>query len=203
VLTNTVNHCHMSRMTTLTPFNPHCLTPYIGTALAMGQDVAMDALISDCGAYRYWLARVWALGKPILVWVMLNPSTADAQIDDPTIKRCMAFARENGYGGILVVNLFAFRATKPEHMKAAADPVGPDNDLWLALVYEMVKATGGDVVAGWGVHGTLRDRDYDVVAQAERAGVAMKCLGHSKDGCPKHPLYIKGGTPFVPLRRAL
>lgn len=182
-------------------FNRECLTPFIGTALAMGQDVAMDALISPCGAYRYWLARVWEMRKPILIWIMLNPSTADANLDDPTIRRCMSFARENGYGGILVVNLFAFRATKPEDMKAAADPIGPDNDDWLQRVFEYAKDTNSNVACGWGVHGALRDRDWAVAERAEIAGLTPLCLGHSKEGSPKHPLYIKGGTPFVPLRR--
>lgn len=165
-------------------------------------DVLKAAVISDCDAFRYFLARVWDKSLRIMIWVMLNPSTADASLDDPTIRRCAAFARENGYGGIMVVNLFAFRATEPKDMKAAADPVGPDNDDWLRRVFAYALDQGVDVVCGWGVHGVMFDRDYAVAKLAEDMGVVLRCLGKSKDGCPKHPLYIKGGTPFVPLRDA-
>src|SRR5262245_19133112 len=87
-----------------------------------------EALISPCGLYRYWLTRTWDNSLRRVCWVMLNPSTADAEQDDPTIRRCVGFARSWGAGGIIVVNLFAFRASDPKALLRAADPVGPDND---------------------------------------------------------------------------
>lgn len=95
---------------------------------ALEREVATTAGISECGTYRYWLCREWSPGLDSLVWLMLNPSTADATQDDPTIRRCMGFARRWGYGGITVVNLYAYRATNPRDLLTAADPVGPEND---------------------------------------------------------------------------
>ncbi len=165
--------------------------------------MAMGAFIPEHAPdYRYWLARVWDLELPILVWVMLNPSTADAALDDPTIRRCMSFARDTGHGGILVVNLFARRTKSPEVMRAADDPIGPDNDVWLMRAFKRAAETGGKVVAAWGVHGQFQDRDYAVANLADRAGVTLLCLGKTQGGDPRHPLYVKGGTAFTPLREA-
>src|SRR5438309_1547537 len=86
-----------------------------------------SATISNCQQYRYRLSRCWDESLPACMFIMLNPSTADAKVDDRTIKRCMAYARAWGYGKLYVGNLFAFRATKPKNMKAASDPVGPNN----------------------------------------------------------------------------
>ena len=92
------------------------------------REAASDALISPCGQYRYWLMRSWDKYSPRLPIIMLNPSTADASTNDPTIRRCIAFAVREGFGSIVVTNLFAFRATSPDAMKAAVDPVGPSGD---------------------------------------------------------------------------
>ncbi|UTC29641.1 hypothetical protein BAJUN_00110 [Bajunvirus bajun] len=186
---------------TTSPFIPHGLTARTGAGLAFGHEIAKDALISECGQYRYYLTRLWDPTKPILIWIMLNPSTADADLDDPTIRRCMSFARQNDFGGILVLNLFAFRATQPADMKAAADPVGPANDNYLQHAFEYAVSHGATVICGWGAHGTMFDRDYAVVQLAEVIGLDPVCLGHTNAGCPKHPLYIKDGTPFVKVRR--
>lgn len=162
--------------------------------------VVKAAVISDCTLYRYLLIRAWDLTLPLLVFVMLNPSTATASLDDPTIRRCMGFARRDGYGGIIVVNLFAFRSPSPEAMKASQDPVGPLNADILDRTFAYAVSVGADVIAGWGVHGEYRDQDYHVIARAEAAGIIAKCLGKSKGGHPRHPLYIKGEQLFVPLR---
>ena len=155
--------------------------------------------ISPCGLYRYALTRTWDLALPVLVFIMLNPSTADWQLDDPTIRRCMGFARDNGFGGIVVVNLFAFRATDPKLMKSAAAPVGADNEA--AILDAARRRRPGDVfVAAWGVHGRLNERDRAVVALLEGEGVEVQCLGRTKDGHPRHPLYLPATAPLTPLR---
>ena len=90
-----------------------------------------DAVLSECKKYRYMLRRVWDRTKPACLFIGLNPSTADATVDDPTIRRCVGFADSWGYGELVVGNLYAFRATKPKDMFNQDDPVGPFNDLWL------------------------------------------------------------------------
>lgn len=163
-------------------------------------DVEKAAVISDDGLYRYSLVRRWDVTLPVMVFIMLNPSTADANLDDPTIRRCMGFARTMGFGGIMVVNLFAFRATSPDDMKAAEDPVGLDNDHWLGKAFDYCSRAQRSAVAAWGVHGQHKDRDYAVAALAAKHGVELMCLGKTKGGDPRHPLYVKGDTALEPLR---
>lgn len=149
-----------------------------------------SAIISPCGLYRYRLSRRWDDG-PTCVFVMLNPSTADAAQDDPTIRRCIGFAKREGCGALDVVNLFAFRATSPAHMKAAPDPIGLDNDdhVMCALV-----DADGPVIAAWGAHGSFRGRDSTVRLLTD---VPMSCLGLTKAGAPRHPLYVRGDAPLI------
>jgi hypothetical protein len=152
-----------------------------------------DALLSPCGQYRYWLLRRWDWRYPAVCFVMLNPSTADAEADDPTIKKCCRLARAWGAGGIEVVNLFAFRATKPKVMAAAADPVGPEND---AAVAEAA-APAASVVLGWGnsIPRQCRGRVAQVLALLARLGKAPQCLAVTKEGQPQHPLFVKETPP--------
>lgn len=140
------------------------------------------------------MTRIWADG-PLLTFVMLNPSTADADKDDPTIRRCIGFAKRDGFSGLRVVNLFAFRATQPTDMQAADDPIGPENE---ARLIELFSA-GGTFVAAWGGGGQFRGRAYDVRRLAGLLGVEMQCLGTTKDGYPRHPLYVKADQPLVAL----
>lgn len=135
------------------------------------------------GRYRYLLWRRWAEADSLL-FVMLNPSTADAERDDPTIRRCIGFARAWGFGGVEVVNLFAWRATLPRQLAAAKDPVGRHND---AAILEAV-ARSRAVIAAWGVHGALRGRDAQVARLL--AATRLRCLGVTRDGAPRHPLYV-------------
>lgn len=121
----------------------------------------------------------------------LNPSTADARQDDPTIRRCIGFARDWGYGGLVVTNLFAFRATYPADLKAAADPVGPRNDAWIRRMAGQVEI----IVAAWGNDGLWLDRSERV--QQMLAG-RLHCLRLNAGGEPAHPLYLPAGlNPFV------
>ena len=156
-----------------------------------------DATISPCGLYRYELKRRWGQG-PAAIFIMLNPSTADAEKDDATIRRCVSFAKREGCGGLTVLNLFAFRATKPEALKAAADPVGPSNDEWIAHVVGGAVWTGSPVIAAWGAHGSDLGRDVAVAELVRRRLMApMLCLGVTKAGAPSHPLYLAADAPLV------
>lgn len=156
--------------------------------------VCRDAAISDCTRYRYWLKRWWDddAAKPWACFVMLNPSTADAAKDDPTIRRCTLFARAWGCVGIYVVNLFALRSPNPALLRTVVNPVGPDNDWHIKQAFELAK---GPIVAAWGAHPFAATRARSVRELV--AGVEMKCLGTTKGGHPKHPLYVADGTPLV------
>src|SRR5262249_12400239 len=155
-----------------------------------------SAILSPCLTYRYVLTRAWDEALPLSYWIMLNPSTADASLDDPTIRRCMSFARRWGCGGIDVRNLFALRATEPRRLRGGDHPpFGPDNDKHLIALAER---RPGPVVAAWGTHGALFSRGtYVTHLLAERA-VPLSCLGTTKDGHPKHPLYVRTDVPLIP-----
>lgn len=155
-----------------------------------------DAYISDDGTYRYSLVRDWADedGEGML-FVMLNPSTADAVEDDPTIRRCMNFAKREGCEYIEVVNLFAFRATDPKIMKAAVDPIGPENDLVIRQALQDVEK----VVCAWGAHGSFMARDKVVLDIIHQSGHTPMALGVTQAGLPRHPLYLKNTAPLEPL----
>lgn len=144
----------------------------------------MGAKISDCGQYRYRLERGDVSDRP-LTFVMLNPSTADADTDDPTIRRCAGFQKAWGFKGFVVVNLYAWRATKPADLRKAQDPYGPDN---YTEVQRAVREAGM-VVCGWGAKGA-RPAVRRVQVIAGRAGVTLHCLRETKGGHPGHPLYL-------------
>lgn len=146
--------------------------------------VHKSAEFSPCRRYRYLLSRKWGDGLRV-AFIGLNPSTADETQDDPTIRRCIGFAKAWGYGGLWMLNLFAFRATLPKDMKAAIDPVGPEND---EFIYRVAKRSAL-VVAAWGVHGRYRNRSVEVAGVLGMAG-PVHCLGVTQDGSPKHPLYL-------------
>ncbi len=133
--------------------------------------------------YRYTLLRVWRVDLPRLAFIMLNPSTADEQILDPTIRRCIGYARAWGYGSLEVGNLFAFRSTSPYQLYNIPDPIGPENDGYLKEIVSRAKL----VIAAWGNHGVIKDRS-NVVA---RMFPGMKVLALTKTkGQPAHPLYL-------------
>jgi hypothetical protein len=149
------------------------------------------------GRYRLLLWRAWAGGEGCVVFVMLNPSTADARRDDPTVRRCMGFARAWGFGRLEVVNLFALRATDPTALRRARKPIGRGND---RAIVDAVRR-GDVVVAAWGVHGALGGRDAAV--RALLADRPLHCLGVTRGGHPRHPLYLRAGSrpvPFVTAR---
>jgi hypothetical protein len=154
-----------------------------------------EAVFDKARLYRYRLTRTWGDG-PTLVVVMLNPSTADAFRNDPTITRVIDFAKREGYGGIVVVNLFAWRATKPAELRRPGiAPVGVFND---AFILQECTQPDRAVLAAWGANGTLNGRAAAVVAALGQAGKPLVCLGLTKDGHPSHPLYLLADAPLIP-----
>lgn len=161
--------------------------------------IVSRAVFSDCGAYRYLLERRWdgqPFGAPGLCgWLMMNPSTADEQVDDPTVRRSRDFARRWGHGGIVVLNVFAFRATKPAMLLSTEDPVGPENDAtiaaWAARVDRLIAAWGQPPPRlGW--------RAAQIEALLGKAGVRAMALKIAANGQPWHPLYVRGDTQPIP-----
>ncbi len=158
------------------------------------------AVFSDCGRYRYLLWRdlneaPLFVVEPtrVLLWVMLNPSTADEVEEDPTIRRCIAFGRHWGFHRLEVCNLFGLRATDPSAMLMADDPLGPENDTHLHLALGRAER----VIVGWGTHGNHLGR-ADLFAERYGAMDRLECLGVNKAGSPKHPLYVSGDTEPKP-----
>jgi len=145
-----------------------------------------NAVLSPCRRYRFALWRRWDIGPQVL-FIMLNPSTADELTDDPTVRRCIGFARSWGFGSLAVGNLFAFRTTSPAELSAWTDPVGPENDHWLSLLHEESSMT----IAAWGNHGRLLGRSTDISAKLP----GLHILGLTKQGEPRHPLYVRSGIP--------
>ncbi|MCB1360905.1 MAG: DUF1643 domain-containing protein [Rhodobacteraceae bacterium] len=149
-------------------------------------DAPSTALYSDCERYRYALTRTWDDRGGKVLFVMLNPSTATEVQNDPTVERCERRARTLGFGAFRVCNIFAWRATDPRVMRAQDDPVGPGND---AAIIE-----GADwadtVVCAWGTHGAHLARGARVEALLRATGKPLFHLGLSKEGHPRHPLYI-------------
>jgi hypothetical protein len=144
-----------------------------------------EALHSVCGHYRYLLTRRWGPGGTLL-YVMLNPSTADERKNDPTIERCERRARAAGFGAFAVANLFAWKATLPADLKRAADPVGAPNDEIL-----LTAAAQADLVlCGWGTHGAHLGRGAEVRRRLAARSLPLWSLGLTKEGHPRHPLYV-------------
>ncbi len=143
--------------------------------------------ISACGYFRYSLWRKWGDRKP-LVFVMLNPGTADADHDDPTINRCTTRARRDGYGGLLVVNLFAWRCTDPRELRKTTDPVGPGNEMAILAAARLA----GCILCAWGNRGSYRGASRGVIKLLRAAGHDLYALRVSKTHEPAHPLYLPG-----------
>jgi len=153
------------------------------------------AVLSACGRYRYLLGRTWDAALPVVVWIMLNPSTADHAKLDPTIRKCIGFTRRWGGGGIVVGNLFAWRATDQAMLLAQKDPVGPWNDEAIALAL-CATTRRWPAVAGWGkIHKRWDTRAAEVIRMLHGA----HCIGVNDNGSPRHPLMPSYKTPRVSL----
>lgn len=155
-------------------------------------------ILSPCRQYRYtlwrdfpvqnWLTGAAMNSESYLMVIGLNPSTADETKDDPTIRRCVGFAKLWGFGALCMTNLFAWRDTKPENMMAVTWPVGAENDHYLLQSAE----GAGMIMAAWGKHGSHNGRACDALRLLN--GFQIKCLKKNKDGSPMHPLYVAADT---------
>ncbi len=155
----------------------------------MGLSINKSATFSNCRKYRYALSRSWDDKKKIVLFIGLNPSTADEKKDDPTIRRCINYAQSWGFGGLQVANLFAYRATKPTKLRYVENPVGDDNDQQLIKLSKMADLT----VAAWGNEGALFNRDKQVIKLIPN----LMCLKINKSGQPAHPLYQKKDIEYI------
>lgn len=169
--------------------------------LGQKHDMERSAEFSEDRRYRYNLVRVWTVHQPRLLFILLNPSTADEWVDDPTNRRGISFAHRWGFGSVVFCNLFAYRSPDPRIMKARRSPIGPDNDAWI-----LAEAEEADkIVCGWGAHGAHRRRHQHIVKLLKEFD--LYCLGTTKHGHPKHPLYLRADTrlqrfePKFPARR--
>jgi len=149
------------------------------------------AWFSPCRRYRYALWRTWGAGTRYAMFVGLNPSTADETADDPTIRRCVAFAKSWGLDALCMTNLFGFRATDPKDMFAAEDPIGEGNDVTLDKIAEDAAV----IVGAWGNHGVYLNRDQDVRARLYR----LHYLRLTKSNQPQHPLYLPSDLVPIPF----
>jgi hypothetical protein len=150
------------------------------------------ATLSECRRYRFALWRIWDDSRPYALFIGLNPSTADETSDDPTITRCINFARDWGYGGVYMANLFAYRATHPGEIYSTGDPIGAANDDWL----KKLSNEAGITIAAWGNHGSFMGRSKI----ASRLIKGLYALKINKSGEPAHPLYLPASskpTPFT------
>ncbi len=161
------------------------------------------AIISACQRYRYRRWRRWDNLLPVLVFIMLNPITANCEDDDPTIRKCIGFAKKLGYGGIEVVNLYAFRATDPADLRRAGYPIGPENDGHIKAVVES-HATGlrENVLCAWGANARGLSRPDEVLAMLEEWSVQPLALKLSMDGTPHHPLMLPYKHTLIPMQRS-
>lgn len=160
-----------------------------------GDGMRGSATFSSCGKYRYRLVRAWSPG-PRVLFVMLNPSTADAETNDQTVRKCMGFAKSWDFGSMEICNLFGLISPEPRFIKKAEDPRGGvENDAILFTRAMAVAREGGLIVLAWGTWGGLRGRSAEVVKKLRECGIAdLHCFGTTKEGYPSHPLYLPYDT---------
>ena len=146
------------------------------------------AVFSSCRRWRYLLWRRWDASMPVANFLMLNPSTADEVKLDPTCSRARDYAERWGYGALIVTNIFSFRNTNPEKMKAAKDPIGPGND---AAIVKAARESA-IVVCAWGNHGAFNERSKQVLKKLKENKIELHALRINANGEPAHPLYLPG-----------
>ena len=159
----------------------------------MEHGMKTDATFSECRKYRYALWRIWDESKPYVMFIGLNPSTADETENDNTTNRCINYAKDWGYGRLCMANLFAFCTKDPDEMKAAKNPIDKDNDVWL----KKLSNNAGVVIAAWGDDGSHLGRSKKVINMFPN----LKCLKVNKSGEPAHPLYQPGTA--VPIKMSI
>lgn len=186
------------------------MTPSLSPAGLLSERVARPDGIGETTfdeqlIYRYRLSRLWNEAAPDICWIMLNPSSATAAIDDRTIARVVGFSKSWGWGSVVVVNLFAFRTRWPDTLNEVSDPVGPDND---AAILEVATSTSR-VIAAWGNHGTIVNpatgapRGEEVRGLLASAGIEPDCLRVTAHGQPGHPLYLPASAAPAPLGQSV
>lgn len=157
-----------------------------------------EAGISSNKLYRWWLFRCWAAKLPLIIWIMMNPSTADHAKNDPTILKVIRYSKRWGHGAILVLNIYAFRSSKPENlpqkMRAA---VGKSNDWWIKTLFRFAARKGIPVVCAWGVK--HKERGCQVRTIADEAGLPLMCLELALNAEPKHPRFLSESLNLRPL----
>jgi hypothetical protein len=172
-------------------------------ALAL-QHTHSHALFSPCGLYRWTLERAWDPHRPRLLFIGLNPSRADAQHDDPTLRRLLRFARDWGFGTLEVVNLFGRCSASPAVLRRCSDPMGPDNDRWLGEALVRLQPQAGDALwLGWGNGGAWRQRDQQLLAFLAATlplDLPLWAIGLTASGQPRHPLYAPAAAQPLPLQ---
>ena len=172
-------------------------------SLKFKRSIPTGAIFSPCRRYRYVLLRNWDSSRPTLLFIGLNPSTADETVNDPTMRRCLGFANAWGYGGMIVTNVFGYRATKPTDLREAKDPIGPECDRWIATLCDYVMlqdgtAHGKDVILFWGNHGKLLGRDRTILPLIQSIVPHPHCLAITKQNQPSHLLYLRKSLKPIP-----
>lgn len=155
-----------------------------------------SAVISECGTFRYELVRSWDNMLPQMIFVMLNPSTADHETDDNTIRKDIGFAKRNGCGSIRVYNIWAYRATDPKGLEKYGWKEGHENRYWLSQAISM-GAMGSKIVCAWGANARNRREPLEFIENARRQNVPLYALGLTLDGIPRHPLYLRNDSPLI------
>lgn len=176
----------------------HSLPEAAGQPGSVGPADEGGARFSACGRYRWWLGRCWDPGRPHLLFIGLNPSRADGRRLDPTLRRLCAYGRRWGFGGLDVLNLFAWVASDPAVLRSAREPIGAENDHWLE---RGVQALAADSVLwlGWGNGGAWRGRDRWLLRMLAASSCRPWALGCTARGQPRHPLYCSGSLTLQPL----
>ena len=165
--------------------------------------LSSTAVLSECSRFRYVLTRRWDLTLPTMVFIMINPSTADAHLDDATIRKCVGFAKLHGCGSVKVINLFAFRSKEPKDLWTAEDPIGPQYWSYLTFTLEALQA-GDKVVVAWGCDDVIR-RNEKLKAHMNAVKNSVLeyeplCFGLTQGGAPKHPVMLGYNTPLTPFK---
>tara|TARA_B100001029_G_C15062623_1_gene459920 strand:+ start:1656 stop:2177 length:522 start_codon:yes stop_codon:yes gene_type:complete len=165
------------------------------TDLTLFPLIKSDASFSKDRIHRYTLYRVWNEELPKVLFIGLNPSTATETKNDPTIRRCMGYAKDWGYGSYIMGNIFAFRSTDPKNLRKTHDPIGSENDYWLKKLHKEADLT----IAAWGTHGKFMNRGQQILDLIPN----LKCLRITKEGYPCHPLYLPKNLKPIPYKKII
>lgn len=157
-----------------------------------------EAGLSSDSKYRWWLFRCWKIRLPLIIWIMMNPSTADHKKNDPTILKVIRYSKRWGYGAVLVLNIYAFRSSKPENLpQELSAAVGKSNDWWIKTMFRFAARKSIPVICAWGVK--HKERGCQVRVLADEAGLRLMCLELALNAEPKHPRFLSEDLHPRPL----